>query len=165
EEVILNIVELIPVFLALNLDKTDGKRKRRQSTHKEHQEILIGGVFIEGNQPMAIQMDANPMQSITTWESFIKNRSSWLNFWFGRTMVMVLGSGAAPSMTPPDRTGPAGAVLAVGRTGATFLLGAAIGITLVQEVSGLTFHPLEALFDWIFSQNWKRGKLAAKPMA
>ena len=114
--------------------------------------------------PMETQMETNPMASITICESFIKNRSSWLNLWLGRTMVMLFSSGPVPSITLAERIGADDGLLGCGRTGAAFLLGAAIGIVGSLEVLGLIFHPLRTPAVGIFTQGFDHRTLTITPM-
>ncbi|MGB0378013.1 MAG: hypothetical protein ACPGGE_04255, partial [Poseidonia sp.] len=59
----------------------------------------------------------------------------------GRTIVMVPGSGALSAMTPPERAGPLGAGVVFIRTGAVFLLGAAMVISSRRRKEDLIVHP------------------------
>ena len=79
-------------------------------------------------------------------------------------MVMLLFSGPVPSITLADRIGADDALLGCGRTGAAFLLGAAIGIVAPLEVLGLIFHPLRTPVVGVFQQGFDHRTLTITPM-
>ncbi len=45
----MNILQAISVLFTLKFNQSDGYRKRGQSAHEEHEEVLIGGVFVKGD--------------------------------------------------------------------------------------------------------------------
>ena len=71
-------------------------------------------------------------------------------FWFGRIIVMLSCGVSMPSTTPPASTGvPAG--VALGRTGAVLLLGAAMSISDTSLKLLLILHPPTPQFSCSFS--------------
>ena len=49
QEIILNVVQAIPVLFALEFNQADGNYERGQATNEEHEEVLIGRIFVKGN--------------------------------------------------------------------------------------------------------------------
>ena len=54
EEIILDVMKPIPVFLALKFNQHDGDGEGQEAPDEENEEILVGGLFIEGNGEYAI---------------------------------------------------------------------------------------------------------------
>ena len=49
KEIIVNIMQAVPVLLALEFNQHNRDSKRCQAADKEHQEILVGGFLVEGH--------------------------------------------------------------------------------------------------------------------